>query len=365
MTGIYIHIPFCKSKCPYCDFYSFKADEQTKDSYLTAVLSCLYKYRDKISDGIDTVYFGGGTPSYFGGERIKEVISCIKDNYSLSDSAEITVECNPSSVDETLVRHLHEAGVNRVSMGMQSAVDKERLSLGRASGREKISDCISLFRHYGIDNISLDLMLGIPYQTKESLKESIDFIVGTNVNHVSAYMLKIEEDTVFHRLRDHLPLPDEDEVCELYLYASELLRKEGFSHYEISNFAKEGFESRHNLRYWRCEEYLGIGPSAHSFIDGRRFFFERDFKGFIEGNPLVDDGIGGDEEEFIMLSLRLSEGLQKEKYKKRFGKDIEEELIKKALILEKEGLVTVKDDRIILTVKGFLVSNSVISYLLN
>ncbi len=363
MTGIYIHIPFCKSKCPYCDFYSFKADEQTKDSYLKAVLSCLEGCRDKISSSVDTVYFGGGTPSYFGGERIKEVLSYIKNNYSITPDAEITVECNPSSVDEDLVRNLSQAGANRISMGMQSAVDKERLNLGRLSDREKISECIRLFRSFGIDNISLDLMLGIPYQTKESLSESIDFVSSMNVSHVSAYMLKIEEGTEFHRLQDELTLPDEDEVCELYLYAVEELEKRGYMQYEISNFSKKGFESRHNLKYWHCEEYLGIGPSAHSFLGGKRFYFERDFDSFIKGAPPLPDGNGGDEEEYVMLALRLNEGLQNEKYKQRFGRNIDEALLKKARALEKEGLVRVTTDTVSLTVKGFLVSNSVISYL--
>ena len=297
MTGIYIHIPFCKAKCPYCDFYSFRADEHSKDSYLTAVLSYLEKYREKITDRVDTVYFGGGTPSFFGGERIKEVLAYIKDNYSVTESAEITVECNPSSVDEVLVRNLYEAGVNRISMGMQSAVDKERVALGRLSGRERISRCIKLFRQYGIDNISLDLMLGIPCQTKKSLKESIDFVCSTDVNHISAYMLKIEEGTEFYRLGDKLILPNEDEVCELYLYTVEELTKRGYPQYEISNFAKNGFESRHNLKYWHCEEYLGIGPSAHSFLGGKRFYFERDFDSFIKGTSPIPDGDGGDEEE--------------------------------------------------------------------
>ncbi len=365
MTGIYIHIPFCKSKCPYCDFYSFKAEESEKDSYLKAVLSYLKGYSDKISDRIDTVYFGGGTPSFFGGERIKEVISYIKNNYTVTDTVEITVECNPSSVDEKLVSALKQAGVNRISMGMQSAVDKERLSLGRVSDGEKIRDCIKLFRRYGIDNISLDLMLGIPYQTKESLKESIDFVSSMDVTHVSAYMLKIEEGTEFYRLGDKLSIPDEDEVCDLYLYACEELEKKGYSQYEISNFAKKGFESRHNLKYWHCEEYLGIGPSAHSFIGGKRFFFQRSFDAFLKGTPPTPDGDGGDEQEYIMLALRLTEGLQKDKFKERFNKEVDENLIKKARTLEKEGLLTVDENRISLTAKGFLVSNSVISYILN
>lgn len=365
MTGIYIHIPFCKSKCPYCDFYSFKADEKTKDSYLTAVLSYLERYRYKVTDEIDTVYFGGGTPSFFSGERIKEILCYIKDNYNVTDDAEITVECNPSSVDAQLARTLSEAGVNRISMGMQSVVDKERITLGRHSDREKISLCIDLFRSYGINNISLDLMLGIPYQTKESLKESIDFVRSKNVTHVSAYMLKIEENTAFYKEMNTLSLPDEDEVCNLYLYTAEELEKSGYLQYEISNFSKEGYESRHNLRYWHCEEYLGIGPSAHSFLGGKRFYFERDFESFIKGSSPIPDGDGGDNDEYIMLALRLTEGLVKDKYKKHFGKDIDDKLINRARTLEREGLVTIAEDRISLTVKGFLVSNSVISYLLD
>ncbi len=365
MTGIYIHIPFCKTKCPYCDFYSFKADESQKDSYLKAVLLCLENYSEKVKTEIDTVYFGGGTPSCFGGKRISEVLSCIRNNYRLISDAEITVECNSSSVDEELVSCLSGAGVNRISMGMQSAVDKERLALGRASDREKIKSSVELFKRYGIDNISLDLMLGIPHQTKESLEESIDFVCSLEVKHISAYMLKIEEGTLFHKLERSLSLPDEDEVCELYLYTSELLRNKGFCHYEISNFALDGFESRHNLRYWKCEEYLGIGPSAHSFLGGRRFYFERDYNKFLSFPTPVDDGEGGSEEEYIMLALRLKEGLQKDKFKAIFNKDIDEKIFIKARTLEKEKLLTVSENAISLTTKGFLLSNSIISYLLD
>lgn len=361
MTGIYIHIPFCKSKCPYCDFYSFKPDINQKDSYLEAVLLCLLTYKDKIKNGVDTIYFGGGTPSYFGGERIKRVIDCIKENYNVNN-AEITVECNPSSVDEKLLSFLKAAGVNRISMGMQSAVDRERQSLGRLSGKNQVADAVSLIKSHGIDNISLDLMLGVPHQTKKSLKESVDFIIAQDVKHISAYMLKIEEGTPFSKMS--LPLPDEDEVCELYLYASEYLEEKGFEQYEISNFAKKGFESRHNLKYWHCEEYLGIGPSAHSFLGGERFYYPRDFSAFLENPEVVSDGKGGDEEEYIMLSLRLREGLTKKGFYNRFKKEIPEELFKKALPLEKAELLKITEEGLHLTKKGFLLSNSIISTLL-
>ena len=363
MTGIYIHIPFCKTKCPYCDFYSFKAEDKQKDSYLKAVLLCLMEYRDKISTEIDTVYFGGGTPSVFGGERIAQVIELIRNNYQLTNNAEITVECNPSSVDECLVAHLKKAGVNRISMGMQSAVDKERKSLGRLSGRQELENAVKLFNKAGITNISLDLMLGIPHQTKESLTESLSFAVNSGVKHISAYMLKIEEGTPFARMT--LPLPDEDEVCDFYLDTVSFLRDHGFMQYEISNFAKEGFESRHNLRYWQCKEYLGIGPSAHSFLGGERFYFSRDFDSFLANPTPISDGKGGDEEEFIMLNLRLSTGLSFEKFKERYNKCISENIIKKAENFQKAGLLTVDEKGIRLNEKGFLLSNTIISQLID
>lgn len=361
MTGIYIHIPFCKTKCPYCDFYSFKADENQKDSYLLAVLSCLEGYRHRIKNSVDTVYFGGGTPSVFGGERISRIIDFVRKNYKLLKDAEITVECNPSSVDQELVGHLKKAGVNRISMGMQSAVEKERKKLGRLSGKDEVKKAISLFKKAGIDNISLDLMLGIPYQTKESLRESLEFIFESGVKHVSAYMLKIEEGTPFSQMP--LKLPDEDEVCELYFYAVSLLKEKGFSHYEISNFALEGFESRHNLRYWLCGEYLGIGPSAHSFLDGERFYFDRDFDSFLKGAEPLSDGKGGDEEEFIMLSLRLSRGLTQSAYRERFHKDIPESVFENAEKFKKAGLLEIDSEGIYLNEKGFLLSNSIIAEL--
>lgn len=362
MTGIYIHIPFCKSKCPYCDFYSFSPNATDRDSYLKAVLLCLMSYKDKIKDSIDTVYFGGGTPSFFGGERIQKVIDCIKDNYNVTGNAEITVECNPSSVDGALAHCLKKAGVNRISMGMQSAVERERKKLGRLSDRNQLENAVRLFRESGIDNISLDLMLGIPCQTRQSLKQSLDFILSQGVKHVSAYMLKIEENTPFSKAE--LTLPDEDEVCELYLYAAEYLEEKGYEQYEISNFALSGFESRHNLKYWHCEEYLGIGPSAHSFIGGERFYYPRDFGAFLK-NPLpVSDGSGGDRDEYIMLSLRLREGLTKEGFEKRFGEKIPEGIFEKARRLEKAELLSITEKGISLTKKGFLLSNSIITDLL-
>ena len=364
MTGIYIHIPFCIRKCPYCDFYSFKADETEKDSYLKAVLLCLSKWKEKISDSIDTVYFGGGTPSVFGSERISQVLSFIKCNYSLTDDAEITVECNPSSVSAEFFSEIKGAGVNRISMGMQSAVDKERLTLGRLSDTNQVKNAVVMAKESGIDNISLDIMLGVPYQTMESLDESIDFLLSLDIPHISAYMLKVEEGTPFEKMVDSLPIADEDKVAEMYLHTSKRLSSAGYKHYEISNFAKEGKESRHNNRYWKGENYIGIGPSAHSFFDGKRFYYSRSFDEFIGGAEPIDDGLGGDSEEYIMLRLRLKEGLNFEQYQKKFGKKIEENKIENMKKYVKAGLAVIDDEGIRLTPEGFLLSNTIIAEML-
>lgn len=364
MTGIYIHIPFCIKKCPYCDFYSFKADESEKDSYLQAVLLCLGKWSNKVKDGIDTVYFGGGTPSVFGSDRISKVLSFIKCNYRLVSDAEITVECNPSSVSAEFFRQIKDAGVNRISMGMQSAVDKERLSLGRMSDREQVRNAVMLAKGVGIDNISLDIMLGVPHQTMESLDESIDFLLSLDIPHISAYMLKVEEGTPFYNMADSLPIADEDSVAEMYLHTSERLSLAGYNHYEISNFSKEGKESRHNNRYWKGSDYIGIGPSAHSFFEGKRFYYSRSFDDFISGKEPLDDGFGGDSEEYIMLRLRLSEGLNFKEYEEKFSEKISQVRIETMRKYEKVGLVIIDDKGMRLTPKGFLVSNGIIGELI-
>ena len=371
MKGLYIHIPFCRSKCPYCDFYSCLHKNADVDGYVDAVINEIAngtrtKEFTKNTDlAFDTIYFGGGTPSVIGAERLNAIINAARKHYKISADAEITVECNPSTVDDEFFRKLSESGVNRISLGMQSAVDNERRKLGRNADKTKIESVIKSAEKYGISNISLDVMLGVPDQTIHSIDETIDFCTGMNVPHVSAYMLSIEEGTVFDKRQDTLNLPDEDTVCEMYEYVSKKLRQNGFVHYEISNFAKKGYESRHNTKYWNCEEYLGIGPSAHSFVDGKRFYFERDIDAFIQGRNAVYDADGGDCEEYIMLKLRLSDGIEFDEYKKRFGTNFPAEIIKKAGKFSTQGLVTITDTSLSLTTDGFLISNYIISELIN
>ncbi len=360
-VGLYIHIPFCVGKCPYCDFYSFRADDELKEKYTQKLIEKL-KNEKRV---FDTVYFGGGTPSQLGSKRLSDILNAV----DFTDDAEITVECNPSDTGKENTDFdfalLKNAGVNRISMGLQSARDTERKSLGRRAGCAEVSRGIERAVKAGIDNISLDLMLGVPGQTAESLSESIGYCTHSGASHISAYILKIEENTYFGKNREKLILPDDDTVSDMYLQTVSELEKAGFYQYEISNFSLPGKESRHNLKYWKCEEYLGIGPAAHSFIDGKRFFYPPDIDCFLSGTEPVYDGEGGDEEEYIMLALRLKEGLNPSEFEKRFGYPLPDKFFDYAEKLKAGGLADVSAERICLTPKGFLISNSIICELIS
>lgn len=368
MGGVYIHIPFCFSKCPYCDFYSFFADEKEKREYVSALIDEI-KTNKRAAEYVrsfkaDTLYLGGGTPSVLDGELIYEIISTAKKKYSVPENGEITVECNPHCDIESLIPFFKISGVNRISLGLQSAVEKERKVLGRISDRKRITEVIDLLKSNGINNISLDVMMGVPYQTAESLKETLDFCISSGVTHISSYILKLEEGTFFYKNQSKYPFPDEDAVCDMYKFCCDYLEKHGFSHYEISNFAKSGYESRHNTKYWKSEEYLGIGAAAHSFVDGKRFFYGRSCDDFINGKPPVFDGCGGDCEEYIMLGLRLKEGISVSELIKKFGEKPAESIIIKAPLFKKRGLVNYDGDKLSLTVEGCLLSNSIIAQLI-
>ena len=289
------------------------------------------------------------------GDLFGELLDTVRDCFTVTDDAEITVECNPSSDLEHFLPAAADAGVNRVSLGMQSAVDAERRKLGRLADRKRVEEALSIARSCGIENLSLDVMLGVPGQTRRSLEETLAFVVDSGVTHVSAYMLKLEEGTVFYRRADTLDLPGEDLVRDLYLQTIETLETAGLRQYEISNFARPGFESRHNLKYWHCEDYLGFGPSAHSFFRGERFYRKPDWDAFAAGEPVVPDGSGGSFEERLMLALRLTEGYRGE---------IPAALLEKASAPVLRPYVEVGDDFLRLTKEGFLVSNTVIAELL-
>lgn len=367
--GIYIHVPFCESKCPYCDFYSRPPKGAGKDKneyireYTAGVKSRLVSYAKIYGDrAVDTIYFGGGTPSVLGADALSDILSEIKNLYKVSENAEITCEANPCSVDEEFFTKLKSSGFNRLSMGLQSANEDELKLLGRQHTAEEAAEKVRLAQKVGFDNISLDLMIALPNQTKEKLKNSIDFCASLNVQHISSYILKVEENTVFGK-KGVQTLGDE-ETADMYLLMVSELEKHGYKQYEISNFAKENFEARHNTRYWRDEEYLGIGPAAHSFMDGKRFYFERSLADFLSGKNPTEDGSGGDIEEKIMLKLRLTEGIsERDLISFEDGKAVFDKLMKAAKLLPK-NLIKIDNGTVSLTAEGFLVSNSVIEFML-
>ena len=340
-NGLYFHIPFCRSKCPYCDFYSVKYDKSQSEKYVDRLIDEIKKY----NGSFDTIYFGGGTPSILEPELIGKIISASKSQFDIEKNVEITVECNPSKNLERDFEKYAEYGVNRISLGMQSARNEERFALGRVAGKSEVAKAIGYAKKSGITNISLDVMLGTPKQTLNTLDETFEFIDRMNVTHISAYMLKIEEGTKFFELKDRLELADEDIVAQMYLKTVYNLKSLGFNQYEISNFSKIGYESRHNLKYWELNEYLGIGATAHSLWGGKRFFYDKNFS-------IIDDGIGGTEEERIMLGLRLNKGIDKSLIKKDFSQFI------------KMGLIEDLGKKIALTPDGMLVSNTIINELI-
>lgn len=360
--GLYLHIPFCRSKCPYCDFFSKRADEAEYDSYTDLLCERIGLYAKRLGRRADTVYFGGGTPGLLGSERLCRLLFCAKESFDVCAGAEVTLEVNPErkNIDFDALRR---GGFNRVSIGLQSANDNELRLLGRLHSAKNASDCIRQAQNAGFDNISLDLMIATPAQTMDSLKRSIDFCASHGAAHVSAYLLKIEPGTAYYRKKESLVLPDDDEQAEMYLYAVSLLKEYGYFQYEISNFARAGAESRHNLKYWHDEEYLGLGPAAHSFIDGRRRYFDRSFESFADDRS-IDDGEGGSIEEYIMLGLRLSEGVSFMRFTERFGCSVPEEYLSNAWKFIKAGYTEVTDEYMRLTQKGFLLSNALIGEIL-
>ena len=357
--GVYIHIPFCRSKCYYCDFFSEKAKEEDFDKY-TALLKERIKYWGNISkETVSSVYFGGGTPSILGAERLCDILTAVEKSFKVSSEAEITVEVNPESGKSLDFNKLRKVGFNRISIGMQSSHESELKALGRIHSPEDVRITVKAAKDGGFKNISLDIMMGIPNQTLTSLKKSIDFCAFCGVTHVSSYILKIEPGTKLYSEKEKLSLASEDETTELYLSAVDYLERLGYNQYEISNFAVPTFESRHNTLYWKCGEYIGIGPSAHSFYKGKRFHYERDTKQFAE-NITVEDGTGGNEEEYIMLSLRLKTGLVFKEYEERYNKVLSPVFKSKIKKYTETGFLEGDDNHVCFTPKGFLVSNSII-----
>lgn len=358
-AGLYFHIPFCDGKCPYCDFYSLKGNNALYDAYTAAVIRAI-KYAP-YDFSAETIYFGGGTPALLGADRLCEILSAAKNRFG-GGSLETTLEANPCSVNDDMLIRLRKGGFDRISFGVQSLDNATLKILDRKHTAERAISAIESAAKAGFKRISADLMLAVPNQTLSEIARSIELLSSLPIDHISAYMLKLEPDTAFFK---RFSEPDEDFYADCYNTAVAECKKHGFSQYEISNFAKSGSaQSRHNLIYWRCGEYLGIGPAAHSFMNGKRFFFERDINTFISAEncweSIQNDGIGGSDEERLMLALRLTEGISLESLSPKFAERVKK--LSKPLI--KAGLMGEENGRLFITENGFLVSNSIIAELI-
>ncbi len=358
--GVYIHIPFCRKRCAYCDFYSAVIHKDMVSRYIKQLKNEIYRWGGQLCRPADTVYFGGGTPSVLSAEELCDLLYCVKEAFGISSNAEITVEINPEGIDERFLSTLKKGGFNRLSIGIQSLDDNTLSLLGRGHSANEAVNTFTQARKVGFDNISVDLMCALPSEKTDSAIDSAKKIITLSPEHISCYMLILEDKTVFSAKKEQLSFPDEEAVEDEYLMLSQLFCENGYTHYEISNFSKEGKQSRHNTKYWKSQEYIGIGPSAYSFVDGQRFHYENDLKGFMGGTKTVSDGQGGDLIEYLMLSLRLSDGISEESIKEKFGKKFSKAFYEKARIFEKQKLAKFSDGHFGLTANGMLLSNAII-----
>jgi oxygen-independent coproporphyrinogen-3 oxidase len=358
--GLYVHIPFCKAKCPYCDFYSLPADEAAMDSYVAALLRTMA--HSPHTGPFDSLYFGGGTPNLLGAERLIGLAEGAFAHFDWADRPEVTLEANPGSLTPQALAALRAGGFNRISIGVQSLWDSELALLGRLHTAREALEAVRAAEQAGFGHISCDLMIGLPGQDMTHIAHSVAALSATAVDHLSVYLLKIEPGTPFYT---RYAEPDPDAQADLYLGTVAELEQAGFTQYEISNFARPGGESRHNRKYWKLVPYLGLGPSAHSFVGGQRCFFPHSLEDFLAANNPFElwqtDGAGGGLEEYVMLGLRLTEGVELIKLAPLAPNgDLDSRL--RPLITA--GLARIEGGRLALTPRGFLVSSQVIGYLL-
>ncbi len=356
--SVYLHIPFCKRKCNYCDFYSAPPTPGAVSSYAKALCNQI-RHSHKKGEKVSTVYFGGGTPSLLTEEDFRAIASVLQETFDLSPLTEFTVECNPESVSSALAKTWKECGVNRVSMGVQTFSDGQLKTLGRLHTAAKAKESFAVLRKTGFDNISLDLMMALPHQTAEDLQRDLEKMIALSPEHLSVYLLKIESDSPFGRAG---VAEAEDEVQrQQYLLADRILTAAGYEHYEISNFAKPGFRAKHNSVYWQGGEYLAFGPGASGFVDGVRYSIPSDTVEFCRKDGLlfpVEEEIIGREEalrEAVFLGLRLSDGI-----------DISLIPPEKMTIVKQacgQNLATLSHNKFALTAEGFLISDYLISSL--
>ena len=372
--GIYVHVPFCRSKCQYCDFYSLTEKEDSVwEGYLEAVCAHIREAGALAPNHlVDTIYFGGGTPSLLGADRIAQILTAIRKSFDVSDNAEITFEANPDSVNSKLLRRLRSEGFNRVSLGIQCDNDEILKKLGRPHSYAQAVEAVKLIRKRGYRNVSVDLMYGLPGQSLDDWRKTLRHVLSLEPEHMSCYGLKVEEGTPLAEYQEYCNLADDDTQADMYLAAVEILKKHGYRQYEISNFCKRGQVSRHNLKYWTGGEYLGFGPDASSDFGGRRFAIVRDLHAYIEGiktggqvlTEVQDVAPRERAGEYLMMRLRTTTGINPEEYEKQYLLPFAP-LREYLLVYKQQGLAEeTYDGRWHLTPAGFLLSNSIISDLL-
>lgn len=369
--AIYIHIPFCIKKCSYCDFFSFDCYDYLKDDYKEALLCEMSTYKNKLLGyKVTSVFIGGGTPTVYNGKELSDIINRCRNLFNIDNSAEITVEANPGTVSREKLEYLYQAGVNRISMGQQAWQLSHLKLLGRIHGNTELINNINAARKVGFQNINIDIMFGLPYQTMDDWKETVSRVCELDIDHISMYSLKVEQGTQMYKLYKEKPtiFADDELDREMYHWASNFIEVNGLNKYEISNFAKDGKECLHNLTYWHNNEYIGLGPSAHSLFGGLRFSNITDIKHYIdllnkgdniiEKNEVID--LKTEIFETIMLGLRLKKGLDREAFFNRFGKDITSyysDVIEKLNSME---LLKINDNSLYLTDRGMDIQNSVL-----
>ena len=370
--GIYIHIPFCKKKCSYCDFISFSCYEKWEEEYVNCIIEEIMKkeIEGKFKE-VSTIYIGGGTPSIIDSKNIIKILETIKNRFNITENTEITIEVNPGTVTKEKLDDYKKAGVNRISIGLQTTHNRILNLIGRIHSYEQFIETYDLVQKVGFENINVDLMLAIPTQTESELIESVKKVIELNPNHISLYSLIVEENTELEKMifSEAIELIDDKTERKMYWKTKSLLEKNGYNQYEISNFAKKGYESKHNLDCWNQEEYIGFGVAAHSYINNKRYSNIENLEKYIEliKNKKINDIININEiqnreikaKEFMMLGFRKIEGVSISEFERRFRINplfyFRFEISK----LEEIGLIEVDLDNIKLTKKGLDLANKV------
>lgn len=371
--GLYIHIPFCKQKCNYCDFYSRPCTNISE--YIDALCTHIKREAPFYKDyEITTIFIGGGTPSLLEVQDIEKLCKTIKNSLNIAPSVEFSIEANPGTLTKEKLECYIQNGINRISIGLQSANEDELKVLGRIHNLADFENSITLAKEAGFKNINADIMYALPSQSIENLAKTLDYVSKFDLEHISAYCLKIEENTPFYKQREMLQIPNEDTEYEMYMYLCKFLEEKGYKQYEISNFAKDGKECKHNLAYWLSYDYVGFGPSAHSFINGKRYFYENDTEKYKKEATSVDfcpvkhyeeesEIEQGSMEEYTMLRLRLARGIDLQEFEEKFGVSFERAYPKITSFYKDEYLVK-ENGKVHFTSKGFFVSNFILSNIL-